>query len=153
MNKQDVYSICRKIAPLHNFDPILILAICEQESNYETHARRLEQGFYWKYTRNSPVFNDVDEVLLAASWGLMQMMGESLNAVNFFQDYPTVYDALFAYLDAPEKQIETGCRWLGKKRFAANGDIKTMLGLWNGDKTGAYAKQVLERYERLKKEL
>lgn len=153
MTQQDVYTLCRKIAPRYGHDPILILAVCEQESNYDHHARRLEQGFFWRYERNNPIFNDVDEILLSCSYGLMQMMGRSLHEVSYFVNHRTLYDGLIAYLDDPEKQLLTGCEWFLKKKIAAKDDVVKTLSYWNGDQTGKYASEVIGRYDKLKKEL
>ena len=156
MNKIDVWPICRDVAKVHALDPHLIMAIIEQESNYDQYARRLEQGFFRRYTEPANM-DEVSEVLLAVSWGLMQTMGESLRALGFFGDDQAVNStvasmAISRYLGDPKDQIVCGCEWFLKKLEAAKGDVRTALLKWNGGGNPLYPDEVLRRQVRLKKE-
>ena len=175
MKRDDVWAIVKRTAPLYEFDPLLFLALCEQESIdpdeptiYRDRAARLEQGFYVNYTEKED-FATTTEVLYATSYGLTQMLGESLDHVGYFdwwfslqtpmsqaflqsakQDIAVV-KAINEYMTHPEWQIERGCMWLKKKQKLAGSDTTKMLRLWNGDISGAhhYAENVLARKAKL----
>jgi len=152
MNKTDVLRLAKTIAPKYKLDPYLVLAIVEQESMYDPKARRLEQNFFRKYTRDLP-YDEVSEVLLATSWGMMQTMGLSLYEMDFFVQLDAVFVAthLQKYLNDPEAQIEWGCKYFKRKLERANGDITKALLYWNG--SSDYPPQVLARLKRLKGEV
>ena len=157
MTRDEVYEICKKVAPRYKYDPILILAICEQESAYDHTEVRLEQNFYRRYIRKQEFATTV-EVLFSASYGLMQVMGWSLHKMGCFRD-PLSVKTLFnidfnvhvthkldLYMVNPEKQVEYGTRWLKLKQGL--GTIEKGLERYNG--SSAYPPQVLTRYEKLK---
>jgi soluble lytic murein transglycosylase-like protein len=156
MNKIEVWPICREVATKQSLDPYLIMAIIEQESNYDQFARRLEQGFFRRYTEPGNM-DEVSEVLLAVSWGLMQTMGESLRALGFFGDDAAVNStvasmALSRYLADPKEQIQCGCEWYKKKLALAGGNIRFALLKWNGGGNPMYPDEVFRRETRLRKE-
>jgi hypothetical protein len=171
MTKQEVYSLCLSIAPTYGLDPYLVLAICEQESGYKPFARRLENGFFVKYTEPMSL-DSTSEVLLATSYGLTQMMGESLLEAGYFRstdaynynattNTPDLSDmgiarSLNMYCSNPAAQIKWGCVWFKRKLDTANliekGGVPKALQLWNGGGNPDYAKQVLARYDKLKLE-
>ena len=166
--KEEVFEMCDKIAPQFGLDPKLVFAVCLQEGaknrsgDFEPDIARLEQGYYRRYVEPGSLAT-TSEVLLAASYGIMQMMGLSLKEAGYFQWYfmkqteekrrrlgsalsqiaiPTAIDE---YCTNLEYMIRWGCGWLEKKIAIAGGDIKRGLGFWNGDKTGKYAAEVLAR--------
>ncbi|MEW6511843.1 MAG: hypothetical protein AB1428_12900 [Bacteroidota bacterium] len=176
MHRDQVWELCKTIAPPYAFEPILILAICEQESRdpqnpleYRDRAARLEQGFYINYVERENLAT-TSEILLASSYGLTQMMGLSLRAVGYFdwwfaeQTAPmqtflgnpfseiAIPKAINAYMINPPWQVERGCMWLKKKREKTGGDAVKMLRYWNGDISGAkhYAEDVLGRRDKLR---
>lgn len=172
--KEQVFEACRAIAPLQGFDPLLVYAICLQEGakgksgEFFPDRARLEQGYYLKYVEVDDLATTT-EVLLAASYGVMQMMGLSLKEVGYFDFYfkqlntgmkellhePmsqfAVPSAIDAYCESLNWQIEWGCKHLDRKRRAAGGDVVKMLSLWNGDSTGKYAGEVLQKLEQVKR--
>ena len=152
MEKQEAWKLVRGIAVKNGLDPYLVLAIIEQESMYDEKARRLEQGFFRRYTKDLP-YDEVAEVLLATSWGMMQTMGLSLYEMDFFHtlDAVTVANGLQKYLNDPTSQIEWGIRYFKRKLDRANGDISRALYYWNG--SIGYPPQVLARLKRLKGEV
>jgi hypothetical protein len=123
-------------------------------------------------------FSSVTEGLFALSFGLTQMMGESLYERRFFQWH---YDNVIAtnaiqkpdegfwhvfsqplqnlhvayaideYCAHPGWQVEWGCKHLAVKRDLAHGQTIPMLRYWNGDISGAkhYAEDVLGRKSKL----
>lgn len=171
--RQQVYDACKLITPRYDFEPKLIYAVCLQESDknkdgsFNPDIARLEQGFYRKYTEPMSLAT-TSEVLLAASFGIMQMMGESLKEVGFFEwfFYSQCSPGMQKILGSPLSQfciphaidaycvnliwmIDFGCQWLSQKRNLANGDEKKMLGLWNGDQSGNYYNKVMEKYKTI----
>lgn len=153
MTRSDVYEMCKKVAPKYGFDPILILAMCEQESSYDPTEVRLEQGFYRKYTRPMN-FPAPVEVMFAASYGLMQLMGESLYEMSYFGSLASsaVASRLEQFEKNPEEQIGAGCEWLRHKMsIVKTEDVSRGLRLYNG--SIAYPPLVMKRFEKLVSEL
>lgn len=170
--KEKVFNTCKIIAPKYKFDPKLIYAVCLQEGaknrkgEFLPDVARLEQGYYRRYT-NPMILATTSEVLLAASYGVMQMMGLSLKEAGYFGWYfencsegvkrvikaPTsqfaIPSAIDAYCTNIKWMIEWGCKWMVTKRDKADGDTFKMLGYWNGDTSGKYAAEVLNRMEKL----
>lgn len=177
--KEQVFAACDKIAPQYNFEASLIKALCLQEGGRKKDARakegwlfapdraRLEQGYYLRYVEAKNEFATTTEVLLAASYGVTQMMGLSLKELAFFEWWfaeqveamkiilgnpyseIAVPKALNWYCEHLNAQIDWGCKWLAKKRIVANGDIRKTLGYWNGDTSGKYAGEVLAKQKGL----
>ena len=154
MTRSDVYMLCMKVAPKYGFDPILILAMCEQESTYDLTEGRPEPGYYRKYTRprNLPT---TDEILLAASYGLMQVMGQSLYEMGYFGyvwKYGDIQRKIDEFMVQPEMQIEYGCKWLRTKMGLFKSESVALgLRLYNG--SSDYPPLVMKKYEKLVKEL
>lgn len=161
--------MCEKIAPQFNFDSKLIYAVCLQEGGknkdgtFAPDIARLEQNFYRKYVEDELELATTSEVLLAASYGVMQMMGDSLRQADYFKWYFSNMDtrmqeilghphsqfcipnALDAYCVNLEWMIIWGCKWMDIKRKLAKGNERLMLTYWNG--SSAYPDEV---YEKLK---
>ena len=154
MNRSEVYELCKEIAPKYGFDPILILAMCKQESTYDMTEARPEPGYYRKYTRprNLPT---TDEILLAASYGFMQVMGQSLYEMGYFGfvwKYGDIQRKIDEFMVQPETQVEYGCRWLRKKMdLFKSTDVRLGLRLYNG--SSEYPPLVLAKFDALKKEI
>lgn len=170
--KEQVFEVCKTIAPIYKFDVTLIQALCLQEGgknadgSFAPSRARLEQGFYVHYVEKQN-YATTSEVLLSASYGVTQMMGESLKEIQFFEWYFSqqsdsmkqllgnpysefcVPNAIDAYCDNLNWQVEWGCKWLSKKRDMAHGDITKALGYWNGDTSGKYANEVLTKQKML----
>ena len=170
--KEEVFKMCDIEAPKLGLDPKLVFAVCLQEGaknssgDFEPDIARLEQGYYRKYVEPGNLAT-TSEVLLSASYGIMQMMGLSLKEAGYFQWYfmkqtsekrarlghplsqiaiPTAIDE---YCENLEWMIKWGSGWLDSKIKRAGGDVEKGLGLWNGDKTGKYANEVLARLRQL----
>ena len=174
VTKEEIFEICNSIAPKYEFEPSLIKALCLQEGGknpdgtFALDIARLEQGYYRRYVEGKNDLATTSEILLAASYGVTQMMGLSLKEIGFFDWYytratdscqmflhhPTSQFNIVAGIDEycinPVWQIEWGCKWLDKKRKIAKGDLIKTLSLWNGDMTGKYANEVLTKQGSLK---
>src|SRR5689334_21840824 len=86
MDAKEVYKLCKFYVPKYGIDPVLMLGLVEQESSYEDDAARLENAFYHRYTAPDSLAT-TSEILLACSFGLTQLMGESLKEMKFFEWY------------------------------------------------------------------
>lgn len=157
MTRDQVYNICKDIAGKYAFDPILILALCEQESSYDETAMRLEQGFYQRYVKPQELASSV-KAIFSTSWGLTQVMGQSLHEMQFFQPtadktvWPNLYVAhqIDQFMVQPRLQVEYGCRWLKHKQTLGGkvSDIETALRRYNG--SADYPPLVFARRDKLR---
>jgi hypothetical protein len=171
--REEVFEMCNRIAPQFDLDPILVQAICLQESaknkegEFTPEVARLEQGFYRRYVEPMS-FATTTEILLSASYGIMQMMGLSLMEAGYFKWWfdqkllrtqrflgnhlseISVPKALNEYCINLEWMIEWGCIHFDGKRKKAGGDVHKALDYWNGDMTGKYREEVLQKYRLLK---
>ena len=153
--QQQVKDTCNTIAPIYKFDPLLIFAVCLQEGGrnksgeFTPDMARLEQGFYLRYVEKNDL-PTTTEILLSASYGVMQIMGLNLLRLKFFEFYfnqspiglqavlkePVsqfgVVSGIDAFCENLSWQIEYGCRLMTEKREKANGDTRQMLLNWNG---------------------
>lgn len=137
-------------AAAHGLDPDLVAAVVEQESNGWASAFRFEPDFWSKYLKNNPLYKDRHPREVSASYGLMQTM------------YTTAvehgYTGLPWGLFAPTVSLEYGCRVLDALLTWADGNVTKALGGYNAGRGGAegtngrkYARDVLARYERIRK--
>jgi len=178
-SKEQVFAVCDKLASNYNFEASLIKALCLQEGGkkkdplskekwaFAPDRARLEQGYYISYVENKQALATTTEILLAASYGVTQMLGDSLRQLEFFEWWfseqlpeiktllgnpyseVAVPKAINWYCEHLQAQVEWGCKWLARKRDRAHGDIVKMLGYWNGDTSGAYANEVLAKQKSL----
>lgn len=148
MQKVEVYELCKLVAPLYDLEPLLVLAVCEQESNYDHRAVRLENGFYRHYVRPKG-WSLPTAVMMSASYGLMQTMGLILWEQGMFTSIEPedVAETLALYEDDPKKQLEYGCAWLQRK--VGGGKVADGLLKYNGGGNPEYPAEVMKRYARL----
>lgn len=173
VTRKDVKDACDLIAPEFDFDPDLIFAVClieggkDSAGSFDPSVARLEQGYYRRYVEHND-YATTTEILLSASYGVMQLMGLSLLEAGFFEFYfnqvsddfkkvikePRSMFAMTSALNAfcvhLDWMIRFGCKWMDKKRQLADGDVTKMLSFWNGDLTGHYASKVLKKYNSIK---
>jgi hypothetical protein len=145
MTRDQVYELCKRVAPGYGFDPLLALALCEQESGYDEKALRMENGFLHKYVL--PLGYDIPTSLCSAtSYGLSQVMGLNLVALGKMTRF-NMLERVGQYLHDPEEQLQSGLRHLAKQP----GSLPEQLFHYNGSRK--YPPEVLARYAKLKKEL
>lgn len=149
MTELDVLRLAQKVAPDFGYDPLLVLAICAQESHYDPTEARLENGFYRRYTRPKQ-YPPTSELIMGISYGLMQVMGCSLWEMGYFDPakaHDTVDFINGVYMVDPELQMRTGCKWLKIKQEGRS--LEHALLRYNGRQS--YVMEVLDRYEDNKK--
>lgn len=154
ISESDIWTFCRREGASQDIDPFLLLGVCRQEAKrtreglYIPDWPRLEQGFFYKYIADKP-YDPVTKVLLSTSWGVMQMMGESLRELGFLpaeENKSTIF--INQYCINPGLQVETGTKWLKKKIGIAQGNTEKGLLYWNGGSDVAYPSKVLKhRFE------
>jgi hypothetical protein len=156
MTKKEVFALCSEVAPKFGLDPLLVLAICERESTYNPDEIRLENGFYRKYVRPQKLPPSA-EVLLSASYGLMQVMGQVLVEIGYIKlpgslGGGMVADQLDAFIASPYMQVGAGCTHFLNKLHRAKNNLRAALQFWNGGGNPNYASEVIAIHERLKGE-
>jgi soluble lytic murein transglycosylase-like protein len=108
--------LAKKIAIEHRLDPSLVCAVIEQESGWNPWALRFEPIFEHRYIRPAlPMAPTTEELCLAISWGLMQVMGETAREHGFNAKF------LNALCD-PATGLSVGCGVLSNKLTKAKGD-------------------------------
>lgn len=169
MVRNEVYALCIDPAKKLSLDPIILTALCEQESSYDSRAMRMEPGFYRRYVKPLD-YSPPTGLMFATSFGLTQVMGLNLHTMGLFraaykaywvrgatppQNSPTlpavVASALENYLYEPQMQIEYGARWLAPL-IEKHGVEKGLLR-YNGGVDPLYAHRVLNRADNIRKEL
>jgi soluble lytic murein transglycosylase-like protein len=134
--------LSRTIAVRHRLDPVLVCAVVDQESSWDTYAMRYEPRFRERYVADLGL-NPTEEIARSISWGLMQVMGQVARENGF--------DAKFlSEICSPEIGLDVGCIALAKHFRNGCGDIAKVLTLWNGGADPQYAARVaakMARYE------
>jgi len=153
-------------AAQHGLDPDLVQAVVEQESSYRWFAYRYEPDFFSRYLKSNPMYLHRDPREVSASFGLMQVLFTTA-IENGFAGKPWE-------LFHPDVALDLGCHHLAALMVWARGlyvglasgeqaaVTRSALAAYNGGKTGnaptgalrniEYVRQVLGRYERIKKE-
>lgn len=142
MTEAELQAIARQKASEHGIDPALVCAVCEQESAWHPWAVRLEQGFFVRYVPQAIKENDpLEAVCRAASWGLMQVMGQVAREFGLDEPIPDM-------ARNPAVGIEMGCRKLARSIEKHNGDLHTVLQEYNGGGNPHYADEVMTRISK-----
>ena len=131
------------IAAKYGLDPLIVCAVCEQESSWNQNAVRFEPGFLALYVKpKNPAAPTTLEILKACSFGLMQVMGEVAIELGWQGHFLTE-------LCDPATGVDFGCRKL-QRCFSVHGDAETSLLAYNGGGNALYPEQVLARVEHYK---
>lgn len=145
-----VFDICQVVVR-EPFSPTLLLAIAQQESGYDHTEVRLENGVYRRSSRPKNL-TTTDEVLLSASYGLMQTGAWTLYDLGFFGSwtYGGIASRVDAYMEDPVSQVTWGFKVLQDK-LKIGGDVFTAVRRYNGSGPMAekYKTEVLARYDKL----
>ncbi len=120
-------------------EPSIVCAIIEQESSWNTWAVRFEPEFERRYIHPSlPMAPTTEELCLAVSWGLMQVMGKTAREHGFTGKFLNA-------LCEPEIGISIGCAIFAEKLAKTKGVPERALLLWNGGANVDYPKEVMAR--------
>jgi soluble lytic murein transglycosylase-like protein len=139
VDKAILISMAKAQAIFDKLDPVLVCAVCERESSWNTFARRFEPSFLAHYKANFiedgiPITAN-EEMDRATSWGLMQVLGEVAREHGFTGPIPTLCEPLVG--------LEWGCIVLKAKLATHNGDVEKGLLAYNGGADPAYAAKVM----------
>jgi len=132
-------SLARTTAETHGLAPSIVCAIIEQESGWNTWAVRFEPEFERRYIHPAhPTAPSTEELCLAMSWGLMQVMGKTAREHGFSEHF------LNALCD-PQVGLSVGCAVFAAKFTKAGGELERALLLWNGGMNVDYPGEVIAR--------
>lgn len=149
------------VATQYGVDPVLIAAVCWQESAFNTDAFRFEPKFHSRYLKHKPEWRDHNPRRVSSSYSLMQVM-----AVVATEDGTLMANEEPEVLFLPERGLRAGCVRLAKlKAWAAKLPLDpanrelAMLAAYNGGRggnnkppfrNGKYAHEVLAKLALLK---
>jgi soluble lytic murein transglycosylase-like protein len=125
-------------AKLYSLDVPLVCAVTEQESGWNPFAVRAEPAFYARYILPLKLSDTTEAFLRAASFGVMQVMGQVARENGFAGRYLTE-------LCDPDVGMNIGCKVLAAKLKQAGGNVGAALLLWNGGANKAYPDEVANR--------
>jgi soluble lytic murein transglycosylase-like protein len=137
------------VAITFKLDPLLIEAICEQESAHKADAFRYEPGFYDLYLKSHPDYKGAIPRRVSSSYGLMQVMYPTAKQLGYQREPEELF--------VPHTNLIYGCQYYTHLLKWAKDDQKKALaaynggpGNWDAPKPQAYAKEVWNRYLALK---
>src|SRR5579864_8142933 len=82
--------LARQAADAQALDPVLVCAVIEQESGWNTWSMRYEPAFFARYVASLYTNNKVSASEAYArgySWGLMQVMGQTAREHGFTEPF------------------------------------------------------------------
>lgn len=114
-DKTSFLYIAKTMAEKNGLPIAIVPAICEVESGWNTYAMRYEPAFAARYINGRNVAHPregcsrlTEELGLATSWGLMQVMGQTARELGFDGPY-------LAELCEPDVGMTYGCLLLAQK--------------------------------------
>ena len=134
-------NLATRHATLYGLDPLIVCAVIEQESDWDTWAIRYEPAFFSRYIQ--PIqsgprpLSATEAAARAFSFGLMQIMGQTARELG-------VASLFLVELCDPDTGVDFGCRKL-QKCFQDYSDPEAALLRYNGGANSNYGKQVLAR--------
>src|SRR3990167_687440 len=153
-------------AAVMGLDPLLVAAICWQESAFQTDAFRFEPMFWNRYLKGNPKYAHLNPRRVSSSYGLMQVMYCRLLEDRISANDAWAPEDMFEH----EKGLAVGCAFLAEllawgKTTSPDDSSKALLaGLaaYNGGRGGndprknwplrnaKYASEVLHKLSLLK---
>lgn len=139
------FALATKYASKYGLDPVLVAAVCEQESSWNMWSTRFENGFLHAYIKPAnPEQPTTRELHLATSFGLMQIMGQTAVEKGFTGKYLTE-------LCDPDVGVDFGCKKLQACIKKVNGDVQAALLCYNGGGDPSYPGMVMARMPNYQK--
>lgn len=156
------------VAARFGLDPVIVAAVCWQESSFQADAFRFEPDFWNRYLKANPKYRHLNPRRVSSSYGLMQVM-----YCRVHEDKLTDNDALPPeHLFVPEFALNTGCallkelyEWAGERKSPVTVSTDVIaLAAYNGGrggndpaknwplKTAKYASEVLAKAAALRRE-
>ncbi len=143
-------------------DPMVVAAVCWQESGFNTDAFRHEPNFWNRYLKQNAKYRHLNPRRVSSSYGLMQVMYPLVHEDDLIDNDALPPEHLFV----PEFGLRSGCSNLLKclKWATANGPglpqgriLEAALAAYNGGRSsdnkptspvlrnGRYSKDVLQK--------
>lgn len=140
MDAEALQGIVETVARVHGLDPVLVKAVCDNESSWDQWSVRYEPGFYRKYVESLAGVSATEKTCRATSYGLMQVMGQVAREFGFAGKWLTE-------LCDPVVGVQYGCMKLAdcvKKTKS----LREALLRYNGGGDAGYPDRVLSRMEK-----
>jgi soluble lytic murein transglycosylase-like protein len=137
LSRAELEALARQTANAHQLDPVLVCAVVEQETGWNTYAIRFEDGFYMRYVKPLALPSLTEAMARSFSWGLMQVMGQLAREFDWKGELTKLTD--------PYVGLDVGCRVLKMKLGSHPSSMEAGLLAWNGGQNKGYASEVLAR--------
>lgn len=149
-------NVIKAKASEQNIDPMLLAAICWQESRGFVYAVRFEPKYRWlyrvdKFSRMQNITEETEKNLQMQSYGLAQIMGGTARWLGFTGPLPSLYK--------PENNLYWACKYL-KYLSQKSSNIKDIICSYNAGsvvkdnrgyyKNQSYVDKVFNNYKQIK---
>jgi soluble lytic murein transglycosylase-like protein len=111
-------------AKQHGIDPDLLEALVLTESSGRADAFRYEKGFYDKYLKNKPEWEDQIPRRIASSYGLCQILLPTARQYGFRHEPEMLF--------LPDLNLDLGAKILKRLLLKFNGNVEKALQAYNG---------------------
>jgi len=117
-------------AERHALPVKLVRALVATESSGNPWSMRYEPAFYARYVHGQrhavfgPCSRPTEEMCRAMSWGLMQVMGQTVRELG-------LKDPFLAALCDPATGLDWGCRYLAKQLKRYQGNVEAAVAAYN----------------------
>lgn len=138
LSKLELIDLAKAEATAQKLDPILVCAVCENESSWNVWASRYEDLFWNKYIKKLYPNKDTESIARATSYGVMQVLGQVARELGFS-------DSQLSDLMDPRTSIKYGCLKLASALKKSKGDVTAALLAYNGGSDKSYPDRVKAR--------
>jgi len=159
--QDEIFEACKIVAPKFNLNPVVVLAFAKQEAKKDgkyflADVAKPEPRFYTTYIVPMNLSTST-EVLLAASYGVFQSMGQVLRELGFFDadfanqssEYQSRYISSMSQENVPKAidrfcvdlqyQVEYACIKIRKLIDKYGSDMRKVALMYNGGGRPEYA--------------
>lgn len=148
MDLLELHTLAKHKALGYSLDPVLVCAVVEQESSWNTWSARFERAWAMRLMGpegagllsgfKGPATKETEIAGRSHSWGLMQVLGQTAREQGCNLPF-------LNQLCDPEFGLDFGCKVLAMKLKVAVGDVRRGLLFYNGGGNHDYPGQVLAR--------